>query len=88
MSTHKSEVEIQAVNLAQQWYSLSAADLPQLSALLPQYLKCFDNEQDKSEFLEETLRIAKELVDGPKSQAGKSESYDDFKSVIQQHLSH
>ena len=85
MSIQKSEVEIQAVNLAQQWYSLPAADLPNLPTLLLQYTKCFHEDEDKSAFLKETLRIAKELVDGPKSQMDRTESFEHFKEVIEQH---
>lgn len=80
------EIEIQAVNLAQQWYSLSSPDLPGLSSLLPQYLKCFSTTEEKKAFLRESLRIAKELVAGPKDQERSGESFENFKNVIQQHL--
>lgn len=85
MSIEKSEVEIQAVNLAQQWYSVSAADLPELPTLLSQYTKCFHTEADKSAFLKETLRIAQELVAGPKQQLDKTESFEHFRQTIEQH---
>lgn len=86
MEFKNPEIEIQAVNLAQQWYSLSSADLPGLVSLLPQYLKCFSTEEEKKAFLQESLRIAKELVASPKDQGKSGESFENFKNVIQQHL--
>lgn len=85
MSIEKSEVEIQAVNLAQQWYSVAASDLPELPTLLSQYTKCFHTAEDKSAFLKETLRIAQELVAGPKHQVDKAESFEHFKQAVEQH---
>jgi hypothetical protein len=82
MSTSRSEIEIQAVNLAQQWYSLSDKDRPSVTTLLPAYLKCFSSTEDKAAFLEETLRIASELVSGPKRQANDSESFEQLTTAL------
>lgn len=82
MSTGRSEIEIQAVNLAHQWYSLSDKDRPSVTTLLPAYLKCFSSNEDKVAFLKETLRIASELVSGPKRQAADSESYEQLSEAL------
>lgn len=69
MEPVKSEIEIQAVNLTQQWYSLPHESLPGLADLLNQYLHCFDNPADRQQFLKEALRITGEMSKSPKAES-------------------
>lgn len=87
MSPVKPDIEIQAVNLAQQWYSLAPEDLPEFPELLDRYLKCFPDESDKNLFLKETLRIAEEIVASPKTQPGHHHSFDDFRQALAEQIS-
>lgn len=82
MNPVKQDVEIQAVNLAQQWYSLAPEDLPAFPELLNRYLKYFPDENDQKLFLKETLRIAEEMVASPKTQPGHHHSFDDFRREL------
>jgi hypothetical protein len=82
MNPVKQDIEIQAVNLAQQWYSLAPEDLPEFPELLNRYLKCFPDENDQKLFLKETLRIAEEIVASPKTQPGHHHSFDDFRREL------
>ncbi len=86
MSTVKQDIEIQAVNLAQQWYSLRPEDLPEFPDLLAGYLKCFPEKEDKILFLKETLRIAREIVKSPKTQPGHHHSFEDFQNALSQQI--
>lgn len=67
MEPVKSEIEIQAVNLIQQWYSLPHDRLPDLDHLLSEYLHCFSDTADRRLFLEEALRLAREMEHSPKA---------------------
>lgn len=87
MSPVKPDIEIQAVNLAQQWYSLAPEDLPEFPELLDRYLKCFPDESDKNLFLKETLRIAEEIVASPKTQPGHHHPFDDFRRALAEQIS-
>ncbi len=86
MDQIKSEIEIQAVNLAQQWYSLPKGHLPNASDLLSKYLCCFTEPADQQLFLKETLRIIDELVKGPKEPTISPQSVEAFKNAIKQHI--
>ena len=69
MEPVKSEIEIQAVNLTQQWYSLPHEQLPELGDLLSRYLHCFSDPADQKQFLREALRLTEELSNSPKAEA-------------------
>jgi hypothetical protein len=86
MSSVKQDIEIQAVNLAQQWYSLAPEDLPDFPHLLAGYLKCFPDDADKTLFLKETLRIAEEMEQSPKTQPGHHHSFADFRNALTQRI--
>lgn len=86
MSPLKSEIEIQAVNLAQQWYSLPHERLPELPELLGRYLQCFSDNNEQQQFLKETLRITEELSHGPKAEAVSSQSILVFKELLRHHI--
>jgi len=86
MSSIKQDIEIQAVNLAQQWYALEPEDLPQFGQLLEKYLKYFPDETDQDTFLKETLRITEEIVAGPKAQPRHHNSIDEFRTAISQRI--
>jgi len=81
-----SYIEIQANYLAQQWYNLSAGDRPEIQNLLPQYLHLFPQKEERKTFLNEALRIARELIASPRNQADKSESFGSFEEIVQGHL--
>lgn len=68
MDPVKSDVEIQAVNLTQQWYSLPHERLPELADLLTGYLHCFSDPADQQQFLREALRLAEEMCKSPKAE--------------------
>ncbi len=68
MEPLKSEIEIQAVNLTQQWYSLPHESLPELPDLLSRYLHCFEDPTDRQQFLKEALRIVGEMSKSPKTE--------------------
>lgn len=87
MSSVKPDIEIQAVNLAQQWYSLPPEDLPEFPELLNRYLKCFPDEGDKDLFLKETLRIAEEIAASPKAQPGHHHPFDEFRRALAEQIS-
>ncbi|WP_118976649.1 hypothetical protein [Taibaiella koreensis] len=84
--TLKSEIEIQAVNLAQQWYSLPHERLPELPELLNRYLHCFSDNTDQQQFLKETLRITEELSHGPKAETVSPHAILVFKELLLHHL--
>lgn len=86
MNPVKSEIEIQAVNLAQQWYSMPHESMPELTDLLSRYLHCFSEPADQQQFIKETLRITDELVDGPKAAAIPEQSITAFKDALKSHL--
>jgi hypothetical protein len=86
MNPVKPDIEIQAVNLAQQWYSLAPEDLPEFPELLNGYLKCFPDETDRNLFLKETLRIAEEMVASPKTQPSHHHSFDDFRRALAEQI--
>lgn len=86
MNPVKPDIEIQAVNLAQQWYSLPPEDLPEFHELLDRYLKYFPDETDRNLFLRETLRIAEEIVASPKTQPSHHHSFDDFCKALAEQI--
>ena len=86
MDPVKQDIEIQAVNLAQQWYALAPEDLPEFPELLDRYLKFFPDQSDKMSFLRETLRIAEEIAKSPKPQPGHHHSFDDFRKALTEQI--
>lgn len=86
MSSLKSEIEIQAVNLAQQWYSLPHERLPELPELLNRYLHCFNSGNDQQQFLKETLRITDEMSRSPKADGVSPHSIVIFKELLLQQI--
>lgn len=86
MNAVKQDIEIQSVNLAQQWYALAPEDLPELPQLLEKYLICFPDKADQGQFLKETLRIAEELVKSPKTQPHHHHSFDEFRSALAERI--
>lgn len=86
MNHLKSEIEIQAVNLAQQWYSIPHDQLPEFPDLLSGYIRCFPEPADQQAFLRETLRIAAELANSPKHAVLSPKSVHALREALMQHL--
>ncbi len=81
-----TEVEIQANYLAQQWYNLPIGDRPSIEALFPKYVHLFPEGDKQQLFITETLRIARELLDSPRSQAAHTESFTLFDTIARKYL--
>lgn len=88
MNQIKSEIEIQAVNLAQQWFSLPHDQLPECSDLLDGYMRCFHETEDQQAFVKESLRIIEELVHSPKYEGVSGRSVDALRHCLEGHLLH
>ncbi len=80
-------IQIEATNLAYLWYGKPDAAQEEYVKIVDKYLKEFLDPDDKNDFLTETLRITKDVMNRPDDDLNRTASFRLWEQAIASRLS-